>query len=42
MIKEDDWESFIKDSNQLDEVRLYYNLDISDFREEKINNVLNV
>lgn len=36
-----DWESFIKDPNQINEVRLYYNLDISDFREEKITNILN-
>jgi hypothetical protein len=40
-VEKDDWESFIKDPMQLDEVKIYYNLDLSDFREEKINNVLN-
>lgn len=40
-VEKDDWESFIKDPTQLDEVKIYYNLDLSDFREEKINNVLN-
>jgi len=40
-VEKDDWESFVRDVEQLNEVRLYYNLDISDFRDEKINNILN-
>lgn len=36
-----DWESFVFDPKQLDDVKNYYNLDISDFREEKINEILN-
>jgi len=40
-VSKDDWESFIVDVKQLDEVKEYYNLDISDFREEKINEILN-
>ena len=41
-VSKDNWESFIKDANQLNEIKEYYHLDISDFREEKINNILNV
>jgi len=40
-ISKDDWESFVVDPKQLDDVRKYYNIDLSDFREEKINEVLN-
>ena len=40
-VSKDDWESFVVDPKQLDDVREYYNLDISDFREEKINEILN-
>lgn len=40
-VSKDDWESFVVDPKQLDDVKNYYNLDISDFRDEKINFVLN-
>lgn len=36
----DDYESFISDPKQLDEVREFYNLDISDFRDEKIKIII--
>jgi hypothetical protein len=40
-VKKDDWESFINDVNDLNEVKEYYHLNLSDFRDEKINTVIN-
>ena len=40
-VAKDDWESFINDINQLNDIRDIYNLDESDFRQEKITKIIN-